>query len=614
MSLAIDARLQYLAFRELKAAVELHKAKAGGLVILDAQTGEILALANWPTYNPNARNRVARERMRNRALTDVFEPGSTLKPFTIAAALESGAVRPDTVIQTAPGSLTLGPNTIHDAHPHGALTVEQVIQKSSNVGAAKIALSLPSATLWQMLSDSGFGTAPNTGFPGEVAGRLRPAKTWKPIEQATMAYGHGISVNLVQLARAYTVFASDGELKPASLLKGGGAVAGRPVLKAETARAVRHMLELAVGPGGTAPKAQVPGYRVAGKTGTAHKLEGRGYTNKYVSSFVGFAPVSGPRLIVAVMIDEPSAGAHYGGEVAAPVFSTVMGSALRTLGTPPDAPGDNVILPPEGSAGARGNVMAAALAPDFDAVALLARLGGARRAGSRPTAGRCARATRSPRSRASWPMAARSSPTPSRAAPARCCGRRSPFAGMPRGASPMSRSTISRRSSARSPITIYGRPSHDALGHRRHRNERQDVVHALDRAVPRCLRPEERDHRHARQRTRRRARSLGAHDAGRRGGPRDARPAARRGRAGGGHGSLVARARSGARQRGRIRRRAVHEPHPGPPRLSRDDGGLRRGEGEAVLLADASRLRAQCGRSVRPQRSPTRRAAAGSGC
>jgi len=350
LSLAIDARLQYLAFRELKGAVELHKAKAGGLVILDAQTGEVLALANWPTYNPNARNRVAREKMRNRALTDVFEPGSTLKPFAIAAALEKGAIRPDTVIQTAPGSLTLGPNTIHDVHPHGALTVEQVIQKSSNVGAAKIALSLPSATLWQMLSDSGFGSAPNTGFPGEVAGRLRPAKTWKPIEQATMAYGHGISVNLVQLARAYTLFSSDGELKPASLLKGGGAVAGRPVLTAETARAVRHMLELAVGPGGTAPKAQVSGYRVAGKTGTAHKLEGRGYTNKYVSSFVGFAPVSGPRLIVAVMIDEPSAGKHYGGEVAAPVFSAVMGSALRMLGAPPDAPGDNVILPPEGSA------------------------------------------------------------------------------------------------------------------------------------------------------------------------------------------------------------------------------------------------------------------------
>ena len=350
LALSIDARLQYLAFRELKSAVETNKAKAGGLVILDAQTGEILALANWPTYNPNARNRAAREKMRNRALTDVFEPGSTLKPFTVAAALENGTVRPDTVIQTAPGSLTIGPNTIHDAHPAGALSVEQVIQKSSNVGAAKIALQLPSATLWQMLSDTGFGTAPNTGFPGEVAGRLRPAKTWKPIEQATMAYGHGISVNLVQLARAYTVFATEGQLKPATLFKAGTSVAGRPVMKPETALAVRHMLELAVLPGGTAPKAQVPGYRVAGKTGTAHKLEGRGYTNKYVSSFVGFAPVSAPRLIVAVMIDEPSAGAHYGGEVAAPVFSTVMGSVLRTLGVPPDAPSDNVILPDAASA------------------------------------------------------------------------------------------------------------------------------------------------------------------------------------------------------------------------------------------------------------------------
>jgi cell division protein FtsI (penicillin-binding protein 3) len=345
LALAIDARLQYLAFRELKAAVEVNKAKAGGLVILDVHTGEILALANWPTYNPNARNRVARDRMRNRALTDVFEPGSTMKPFTIAVAMEVGKVRPDTVIQTAPGTLTIGPNTIHDAHPNGALSVEQVIQKSSNVGAAKIALSLPPQTLWQMLSDSGFGTPPQTGFPGEVSGRLRPAKTWRPIEQATLAYGHGISVNLVQLARAYTVFATDGELKPVSLFKGSGEIAGRPVVKPETARAVRHMLELAVQAGGTAPRAQVQGYRVGGKTGTAHKLAGRGYGNKYVSSFVGFAPVSNPRLVVAVMIDEPGAGQYYGGTVAAPVFSTVMGSALRMLGVPTDAPVDNVILP-----------------------------------------------------------------------------------------------------------------------------------------------------------------------------------------------------------------------------------------------------------------------------
>jgi cell division protein FtsI (penicillin-binding protein 3) len=349
LALAIDARLQYLAFRELKSAVDLHKAKAGGLVILDVKTGEILALANWPTYNPNSRNKVAPATMRNRALTDTFEPGSTMKPFTIAAALETGRVHPDTVIQTAPGTLTIGPNTIHDAHPEGALTVEQVIQKSSNVGAAKIALSLPAETMWEMFSGAGFGTVPKTGFPGEVSGRLRPAKSWRPIEQATMAYGHGISVNLVQLARAYTIFATDGEVKSATLLKTDGFVAGRPVLQPATARAVRHMLELVTSPGGTAPRAQVPGYRVAGKTGTAHKIEGHAYSNKYVASFVGFAPVSNPRLVVAVMLDEPSAGQYYGGVVAAPVFSSVTGSALRMLGVPTDAPINNVILPPEGS-------------------------------------------------------------------------------------------------------------------------------------------------------------------------------------------------------------------------------------------------------------------------
>ncbi len=310
--------------------------------MLDAKTGEILALANWPAFNPNNRQRTARDHMRNRALIDTFEPGSTLKPFTVAAALDAGKVSPQTIIDTAPGTLTIGHATIHDAHREGALTVEQVIQKSSNVGAAKIALSLPAETMWQMLSGAGFGAQPRTGFPGEVSGRLRAAKTWRPIEQATMAYGHGISVNLVQLARAYTVFASDGELKPVSLLKVDGAVAGRPVITPQTARAVRHMLEMVVQPGGTAPQAQIAGYRVAGKTGTAHKLEGRVYVDKYVSSFVGFAPVSNPRLIVAVMLDEPGAGQYYGGTVAAPVFANVMGAALRLLGVAPDAPANNV--------------------------------------------------------------------------------------------------------------------------------------------------------------------------------------------------------------------------------------------------------------------------------
>jgi cell division protein FtsI (penicillin-binding protein 3) len=349
LALSIDSRLQYLAFREIKAAVDANKAHAGAAVMLDVKTGEILALVNWPSYNPNNRIRTTRDRMRNRALIDTFEPGSTLKPFTIAAALDAGKVRPGSIIDTAPGTLTIGHATIHDAHREGALTVEQVIQKSSNVGAAKIALSLPAETMWQTLSATGFGAAPMTGFPGEVSGRLRPAKSWRPIEQATMAYGHGISVNLVQLARAYTVFATDGELKPVSLLKVDGAIAGRPVISADTARAVRRMLEMAVSPGGTAPKAQVAGYRVAGKTGTAHKLEGRAYVDKYVSSFVGFAPASNPRLVIAVMIDEPGGTQYYGGAVAAPVFSSIMGAALHLLGVPADAPSDNVVLPPDGA-------------------------------------------------------------------------------------------------------------------------------------------------------------------------------------------------------------------------------------------------------------------------
>ena len=350
LALAIDTRLQYIAFRELKAAVEQHKAKAGGLVILDTQTGEILALANWPAFNPNRIDALVRDRMRNRALTDVFEPGLTLKPFTAATVLEAGTARPDTLVDTSRGALTINGATIRDAHASpGPLTLEQIIQKSSNVGAAKLALGVPAQRMWQTLSDAGFGTLPKTGFPGEVSGRLRPAKTWKPIEQATISYGHGISTNLVQLARAYTIFATDGELKPVTLMRTGGPVPGVQVVKPETARAVRKMLEMATLPGGTAPKAQVVGYRVAGKTGTAHKLEGRTYADKYLSSFVGFAPVSAPRIVVAVMIDEPSAGQHYGGAVAAPVFSAVTGAALRLLGVPSDAPSNNVILPAGGA-------------------------------------------------------------------------------------------------------------------------------------------------------------------------------------------------------------------------------------------------------------------------
>ncbi len=337
--LALDSKIQYLAYSQLKEAVEKHSAKAGGAVVIDARNGEVLALVNWPTYNPNNRERLSGAQLRNRAITDTYEPGSVMKPFTAALALERGKVRFDTVINCAPGKMTIGPATISDAHPHGALTVAQVIQKSSNVGTAKIALGFSPKEMWDMFDSVGFGQAPNLGFPGEVNGRLRPWKNWRPIEQATMSYGHGIAVSLIQMARAYTVFARDGELMPLSLLKVEDAPPrGVRVFSPQTVKELRAMLEMAAGPEGTAPKARVPGYRVGGKTGTAHKIEGGVYARKYVASFVGIAPISDPRLVVAVMIDEPSAGGHYGGDVAGPAFSQIMGGALRTMGIAPDAP------------------------------------------------------------------------------------------------------------------------------------------------------------------------------------------------------------------------------------------------------------------------------------
>jgi cell division protein FtsI (penicillin-binding protein 3) len=343
--LSIDRRIQYLAHRELVKAVELHKAKAGAAIVLDARTGEVLAMTNVPTYNPNNPVNI-QGKARNRSITDVFEPGSTLKPVTAAAALESGKYQTDTKIQTAPGYMSIGPATIHDAHPHGVLTVSEVIQKSSNVGSAKMALSLDRQYLWGVFNQMGFGAKTRIGFPGEASGRLRDYKTWRPIEQATMSYGHGISLTLLQLARAYTVFANDGELKPVSLLKLKDAPVGTQVFSAKTAHQIKDMLELVVLPGGTALRAQVLGYRVAGKTGTTHKLGPAGYEkDKYVGSFVGMAPASNPRLIMAVMIDEPTSGEYYGGTVAAPVFSAVMADALRMLAVPQDAPNNNVVIP-----------------------------------------------------------------------------------------------------------------------------------------------------------------------------------------------------------------------------------------------------------------------------
>lgn len=344
VALSLDLRIQYLAHRELVKAVEFNKAIAGAVVVLDAKTGEVLAMANVPSYNPNNPVNI-QGKTRNRAIIDNYEPGSTLKPVTAAAALESGQYTSDTKIQTAPGVLKIGPATIHDSHPQGVLTVAEVIQKSSNVGASKIALTLDKQFMWNTYNQLGLGHTEGVGFPGEASGKLRPYQGWRPIEMATMSFGHGISVTLLQMARLYTVFANEGELRPISLLKISEMPIGQQVFSAATANHVKDMLEMVVQPGGTALKAQVLGYRVAGKTGTAHKLGGHSYIkDKYVASFVGMAPASNPRFIVAVMIDEPSNGAYYGGTVAAPVFSNIMADTLRLFAVPQDAPNNNVVL------------------------------------------------------------------------------------------------------------------------------------------------------------------------------------------------------------------------------------------------------------------------------
>ena len=345
VTLSIDARIQSLAFRALRDAVIAQHARAGSIIVLDTQSGEVLALANLPTFNPNNRGQRDPAQLRNRVLTDSFEPGSTLKPFTISVALEEGKVTPETLIQTA-GTFAVGTATIHDAHQEGVLNVAQVIQKSSNIGAAKIALGLTAESMWQMFQSVGFGTAPHLGFPGESGGRLRNYKTWRPIEQATMAYGHGIAVSLAQLAHAYLMFARDGEVISLSLTRSVAEPEAHRVISAKTAKQVRTMLEMAVQPGGTAPAAQIVGYRVGGKTGTAHKPENGTYSeSKYIASFVGMAPASHPRFVIAVMIDEPHSGEYYGGQVAAPVFATVMSGALRMFNIAPDAPMTPIALP-----------------------------------------------------------------------------------------------------------------------------------------------------------------------------------------------------------------------------------------------------------------------------
>jgi cell division protein FtsI (penicillin-binding protein 3) len=337
LQLSIDSKVQYFAYQKLVDTVRAQKAKAGSVVVLDARTGEVLALANYPSFNPNRRLNLTGEQLRNRALTDSFEPGSTMKPFVAALAMDRGLVKSTTNIQTAPGRLTIGGSTINDAHPHGVLTLAEVIQKSSNVGTVKVAMQMHPRDMWESYAQAGFGQKPQLPFPGAVSGRLRPYKNWRPIEQATMSYGYGLSASLFQLAQAYTVFANGGELLPVSLLKSNTPAVGVRVFSAASAASVRNMLHMAAGPGGTAPQAQTSGYSVGGKTGTARKQEGKYYVaKKYRTFFVGLAPIEDPRIVVAVMVDEPNNGSYYAGPVAGPVFSETVQQTLRIMGVQPD--------------------------------------------------------------------------------------------------------------------------------------------------------------------------------------------------------------------------------------------------------------------------------------
>ncbi|MBE2262303.1 MAG: penicillin-binding protein 2 [Burkholderiaceae bacterium] len=337
LQLSIDSKVQFFAYQKLRDAVAEHKAKAGSVVVLDAITGEVLALANYPSYNPQDRQNLSGEQLRNRALTDVFEPGSTMKPVTVATALEAGRITPQTLVETGPGRFNIGGFTISDTHNYGLLTVEGVIQKSSNVGALKISQKMSPREMWETYTALGYGQKPQIQFPGAATGRLRPWKSWRPVEQATMAYGYGLSASLFQMAHSYTAFAHDGRIVPVTMIKSSDPAVGVRVFSQENAAAVRKMLQMAAGPGGTGQKAQTVGYSVGGKSGTAHKQVGKGYaSNKYRSWFTGMAPIDHPRIVVAVMIDEPSAGQYYGGAVAAPVFSQVVQQTLRMMNVQPD--------------------------------------------------------------------------------------------------------------------------------------------------------------------------------------------------------------------------------------------------------------------------------------
>jgi cell division protein FtsI (penicillin-binding protein 3) len=346
LTLSVDSKLQYIAFTSIKNAVEKFHAKAGAAVVLDVHTGEVLALANWPSYNPNDRHNLTGEQLRNRVITDTFEPGSTLKPFTVALALDTNRITPDTLFDTGNGRMQLGPNVIRDTHPHGVINVSQIIQKSSNIGVSKIALPIPAQEMWELFTKSGFGQAPRFGFPGAVAGRVRPYKSWRPIEQANMAFGQGISVSLLQLARSYMIFARNGDIIPLSFQKVTEAPVGQQVISPRTAAQMRSMLEMVVRPGGTAVLAQVPGYRVGGKTGTAQKVvDGHYSQSRYIGSFSGIVPLSNPRFVIAVMIDDPVGAIHTGGGVAAPTFAALAANALRAANVAPDSDVTDIIIP-----------------------------------------------------------------------------------------------------------------------------------------------------------------------------------------------------------------------------------------------------------------------------
>lgn len=337
LTLSIDRRIQYLAYRELKAAMKLNKARSGSAVMLDVETGEILAAVNQPSYNPNNRKNIRVSQFRNRALTDVFEPGSTIKPFTIAMALESKKYHPTTLVDTTPGSLRVGRNTIRDMKNYGKLDVTHVITKSSNVGASKIALSLQPERMWKMFNALGFGNVTSSGFPGESAGLLSHFTRWHPIEQATLSFGYGLSVTPLQLAHAYSILAADGVSRPVSFLKQDKPVAGKQVITAKVSAQVREIMKTVISDEGTGMEASVQGYQVAGKTGTIHKTSAGGYSNdRYISVFAGMAPASNPRLVLVVMVDDPAGELYYGGQVAAPVFSRVMAGALRLMNIAPD--------------------------------------------------------------------------------------------------------------------------------------------------------------------------------------------------------------------------------------------------------------------------------------